>query len=148
MNYWRLNMPSNCSESINHSRIKCEEKQSKLILINDRQLSVTKIKVDGCIYPNGTSDLRCDYAINYNNDFTLFIELKGCNLKHACNQIIETLRANKFTINNRKFAAIVTSRMPKDDSTIKKLKIQLKNLNVTLKSSNSPLECNLSDFIY
>jgi hypothetical protein len=73
---------SSCIQSVNHSQIKCEEKQSKFVLLNPQRKPVEYITVDGCIYPRGHHDLCCDYALNFDNT-TVFVELKGSDIAHA-----------------------------------------------------------------
>ena len=97
-----------CIEAQYHSEIKCEEKQSKFILLNPERKKIDKIVVDGCIYKKGGSELRCDYALNY-ADITIFVELKGKDIKRAIDQILATDNATKFKINSRKFAVIITT---------------------------------------
>lgn len=136
---------SSCIQSVNHSQIKCEEKQSKFILLNPDRKSVDYIMVDGCIYPRGHHELCCDYALNFEN-ITVFIELKGSDIAHAIKQVLATKQDARFQINTNKFAVIVTSKMPKDDSSIKQQKINLKKQNIKLMAGNSPLTKNFSDF--
>lgn len=136
---------SSCIKFVNHSQIKCEEKQSKFVLLNPQRKPVEYITVDGCIYPRGHHDLCCDYALNF-DDKTIFVELKGSDIAHAIKQILATKQAAKFTINPDKIAVVVSSKTPKDDSSIQKQKSILKKHGFKLIQGNSPLErdlCNL-----
>lgn len=139
-------MINKCVEKLNHSQVKFEENQSKFILENSKRELIDKIIIDDCIYLKTDTRLRCDYAINY-KDKTILIELKGSDLKHALKQILQTIEDNKFTININRYAVIVTSRTPQFDSTIQKLKKQLKQQKITLIHGNSPISKKLADFI-
>ncbi len=135
-----------CIEAQNHSEIKCEEKQSKFILLNPDRKKIDKIVVDGCIYKKGGSELRCDYALNY-ADITIFVELKGTDIKRAIDQILATYEDAKFKINSRKFAVIVTSKTTVDSTKVKQQKNKLMNKHkIKLTQSNSPYEMQLSYF--
>lgn len=136
---------SNCIQSVTHSQIKCEEKQSKFILLNPEHKSVDYITVDGCMYPRGHHELCCDYALNF-DETTVFVELKGSDIAYAIKQILATNQDAKFSINTNKSAVIVTSKMPKDDSSLKQQKINLKKQNIKLMAGNSPLTKKIADF--
>lgn len=136
---------SNCIQSVSHSHIKCEEKQSKFILLNPERKSVDYITVDGCIYSRGHHELCCDYALNF-DDTTVFVELKGSDIAYAIKQVLATNQDAKFPINTNKSAIIVTSKMPKDDSSLKQQKINLKKQNIKLMAGNSPLTKKFADF--
>lgn len=135
---------SDCIQSVNHSQIKCEEKQSKFILLNPKRQFVDYITVDGCIYPRGHNELCCDYALNFENT-TVFIELKGSDIAHAIKQILATNQDAKFHINSNKKAMIVTSKMPKNDSSIQAKKADLIKQKIKLISGNSPLSKTIAE---
>ena len=135
---------SNCIQSVSDSNIKCEEKQSKFILKNPERKPVDYITVDGCIYPRGHHELCCDFALNF-EDKTVFVELKGSDITHAIKQVLATKQAAKFPINPNKTAVIVTSKMPKDDQSLRVQKIALKKQKIILLQGNSPLFKNLSE---
>ncbi len=136
---------SSCIQSVNHSQIKCEEKQSKFVLLNPQRKPVDYITVDGCIYPRGHHDLCCDYALNFDNT-TVFVELKGSDIAHAIKQILATKQDAKFTINPDKIAVVVSSKTPKDDQSLRLQKIHLRKQGVTLLHANSPLFKELVNF--
>ena len=136
---------SSCIQSVNHSQIKCEEKQSKFVLLNPQRKPVEYITVDGCIYPRGHHDLCCDFALNFDN-ITVFVELKGSDIAHAIKQILATKQDAKFTINPDKIAVVVSSKTPKDDQSLRLQKIHLRKQGVTLLHGNSPLFKELVNF--
>lgn len=136
---------NSCIQSVNHSQIKCEEKQSKFILLNPVRKNIDYIVVDGCLYPRGHHDLCCDYALNF-DDKTLFVELKGSDIAHAIKQILATEQDAKFTINPRKTAIVVSSKTPKNDPSLQVQKANLKKRHITLLQKNSPFEKDLAEF--
>lgn len=135
---------NSCIQSVNHSQIKCEEKQSKFILLNPVRKNIDYIVVDGCLYPRGHHDLCCDYALNF-DDKTLFVELKGSDIAHAIKQILATEQDAKFTINPRKTAIVVSSKTPKNDPSLQVQKANLKKRHITLLQKNSPFEKDLAE---
>jgi hypothetical protein len=138
-------MTNKCIESVTHPQIVCKENQSKFILLNPTNLTVDKITVDGCIYPRGTNNKKCDFALNFDNT-TILIELKGSKLKDACTQILAVIEQPKFTMNHIKHAVIVTRRTPRDDTTVNYLKDNLRKKGIKLLNGNSPIEKNIVDF--
>ncbi len=136
---------NDCIQSKNDSNIKCEEKQSKFILLNPQRRTVDYITVDGCIYLRGHHGLCCDYALNF-DDKTVFVELKGSDIAHAIKQILATEQDAKFKINTNKIAVITTSKTPKDDQSLRLQKINLKKRDITLIQKNSPFEKDIAEF--
>lgn len=136
---------SNCIQSKNDSHIKCGEKQSKFILLNPLRKSVDYITVDGCLYTPTDHGLRCDYALNF-DDKTVFVELKGSDIAHAIKQILATEQDAKFTINTNKTAIIITSKTPKNDSSLQIQKVKLKKRYIELIQKNSPFEKDIAEF--
>lgn len=121
-----------CESVSDKSKIKCGENNSIFYLINSNKELIEKITVDGCVYPRGGHELRCDYALNYHQEqdakqsLTIFVELKGKDFKHALKQILATANDAKFTINSKKYAVVVKSRFPSFDPGVEKLKSDLR----------------------
>ena len=136
---------SSCIQSVNHSQIKCEEKQSKFILLNPEQKSVDYITVDGCIYPRGHHELCCDFALNF-DDKTIFVELKGSDITHAIKQILATIQDETFTINSSKAAIVISSKTTKMDFSLQVQKANLNKRDITLIQKNSQFKKDLADF--
>lgn len=66
------------------------EKATILPIKATRQVEV--YKVDGCVIPKIEGQLKCDFLIyNVKEKVSKFIELKGKDVKHACNQIHDTV---------------------------------------------------------
>ncbi len=64
----------------------------RMIFLNPNQRKVAKITVDGCKIKDGK---RCDFMLVTDTEEN-YIELKGKNVLHACEQIEVTIKKNKF----------------------------------------------------
>lgn len=65
-----------------------QEQKSKVIFHNPNQHEVQEITVDGCVVTEGE---RCDYLLLVDDaDVSVFVELKGSDVKHALEQLEET----------------------------------------------------------
>lgn len=113
-----------CETEITHKRIVLKENKSQIIFKNETQSTIRKIRIDGCVINDG---LRCDYLIIDNFGTQHFIELKGCDIKHAIDQIESTIC--KIVANpklDRKEAFIISSRCPLIDTEIQSYKVRFK----------------------
>ena len=78
-----------CYENIKHSQIVCQENGRKYVALNKGCKNVLKIHVDGDLIRSGK---RCDYALGLLDEKKVYlIELKGCDISHACEQILKSL---------------------------------------------------------
>lgn len=121
---------------LNKSKCRCtsrftvsENKSSFSIRCNKAKL-VDKYKIDG-YFDNDTTHKKCDYLFIYhhtNRDTIIFVELKGEGIKRAFEQLDNTISIfdkEKFFAGMKDFeliGAIVFTRNPADDATIRKLK--------------------------
>ena len=122
-----------CSKLVNHKNIVVSEKRSKFKILNDSLKSINKVKVDGCLITNGK---RCDYLFEIcsdNVEKVFYVELKGKDIKKALEQIKATINYCDIYHEHRdkqKYAFIVTTRTPQIDSTIQRLKRNLRNKDI------------------
>lgn len=78
-----------CIEIIKSKIIKLSDRASShCYFINDDQTEVSKIIVDGCAITNG---VRCDFLLKSNKFKENFIELKGGDVPHAIDQIVNSI---------------------------------------------------------
>ena len=77
-----------CIEKISYKKIVLKENRSTITFENPRTLEVEKIKVDGCAIKNS---IKCDFMLIPENLPEHYIELKGKDIKHALQQITETI---------------------------------------------------------
>ncbi|MDR0704001.1 MAG: hypothetical protein LBF88_03350 [Planctomycetaceae bacterium] len=111
--------------------IVCEEKASKYIYKYKSGEKFLRLQVDGGLISDQNT-LKCDYLLlNYTkiNKIThyhsIFIELKGSDLTHACEQILATIESlNNNLKGSILHARIVLSKVPKPNVQLNKLKEQ------------------------
>lgn len=81
----------NCSVSTNEKIIVFKDKgnnKCQMVFNNPNRLQVIKTRVDGCIINDGC---RCDFKLDCPN-YEHYIEIKGKDIYHACDQIEETIK--------------------------------------------------------
>lgn len=100
----------NCEIVVRHPRICVHEKRSGVTFINGGRNAVRKITVDGCAITDG---IRCDFLLIDHFGKEHFVELKGCDIKHALKQLAESIR--KLSVNAKtqpKSSYISSTRCP------------------------------------
>lgn len=89
-----------CSKEVNHSNISFKDignSKCQLVYQNPLRLNVVKYRVDGCLITEG---LKCDFKMDCPN-FEHYIEIKGKDILHACDQIEATI--NQLSNDSRRF---------------------------------------------
>ncbi|MCL6234034.1 hypothetical protein M5F03_02430 [Acinetobacter sp. ANC 5579] len=123
-----------CGKCIcNTQAIFCTEQENgrKLTIKNKDGSHICIIKLDGCAYPNGNSESKCDYIFTIESadgkqKKILLVELKGGNVDDAYDQIEKTIGLCKKQINGfKKEAIIVAKKCPRADDTKAKKKKDL-----------------------
>lgn len=125
--------------------ISIEENGKKYIGKNSNSKITRTIRVDGCLI-NDSSSNKCDYILlNEDDKIVFFIELKGCDIKHAAVQITETIK--KLGIELSEYgtflARIVCSECPpnmRNTPQFLALLRQLKKYNGDVKIKQNKLE--------
>ncbi|MGZ9809681.1 hypothetical protein ACXN5S_04395 [Pseudoroseicyclus sp. H15] len=101
---------TSCINVVSHSRVKVEENGRKAIFLNDCKDEFEVGKIDGCLITEG---IRADYFVSC-QDKSVLVELKGCNVDHACTQLFTS--AEHENVKNRLRANIgflvICSRVP------------------------------------
>lgn len=69
--------------SVSHSKVKVEENKMKVVFLNPDCSEFKKGRIDGCLVQEG---IRADYFVS-GCGRTVLVELKGCNVDHACKQL-------------------------------------------------------------
>lgn len=140
-----------CSEFKGHDCASCNENKdivarenrSEYRLINLYKEKICKVKIDGCYIQEGK---KCDYLIlRCTKKVAYFIELKGCLMLDAVDQITSTIDAMKNTVN--KFESvngrIVLTKVSvpniKNNPKILRLEKKLKALNGNLRKETIKL---------
>ncbi|WKC40636.1 hypothetical protein [Shewanella algae] len=110
---------------------------------NVKRKNVICYDVDGVMI--ASENKKCDKALGVPDDRALFlVELKGCDLKKASEQIFSTIQALDEKIGEFKvFGRIVCSRVPKPDirsTQVVRLERELAKRNGNLKKNSRVLE--------
>lgn len=120
-------MTVNCTSQSSVSRIKVEENGKQAVIKNPGNEVFFLTKVDGCLAKN---QVASDWAISKPEKKDIVaIELKGCDVDHAVDQIKGTLRMLRKDSNNKGRSAglIVCARYPRIDTKIQRAKQALAN---------------------
>ncbi|MDQ3798810.1 MAG: hypothetical protein M3384_05115 [Acidobacteriota bacterium] len=115
-----------CTETKKDSNILLTENRMKMTFRNPNRKVIKVITVDNCAITVG---MRCDYlVVNEKND-EFFVELKGTDIRHACEQLaasIKELSANPTQ--KAKYSFVISSRVrPAIRTTIQNLQVRFKN---------------------
>ena len=127
----------------------CSEHHMKYELKNDDRLCIKKLNIDNCLITCQNS-LKCDFAVFVcPSKICCLIELKGSNIDHACEQILDTANIINNILNkcNKIHARIVASKVqsPNIRSTLKtKLDNFCRSHRGTLKIQVRTLQENVS----
>lgn len=91
----------------------CEENHRELRL-KTKRASFWKIKIDGGVRKEGSSNKKCDFLImeEKKEKIWIYVELKGEDLKKAYKQILDTFNLYKEE-DKINYAAVVPSRVPR-----------------------------------
>lgn len=136
---------SECSVTIKHSLIVCEEKRSKITFENKSQKEIKKVQVDGCQITDQDKS-KCDYLlIDTKSSIEHFIELKGHDIIQALRQIEATIpRLSKSSSSQPKYCFVISVRTPLSSPEIQqKQKEFKKKYNATLIIKSSPYNHSL-----
>jgi len=120
------NVPQVCVKLKSDTIIKFEEKKSILYLNNPKRLIVTCVQVDGCAIKTGA---KCDHLYVY-NDEEHFLELKGSDIKHAIEQLKQSI--HQLSSSKKVYAEIVSPRSSCIGNDIQLFKKEFKRMNVIL----------------
>jgi hypothetical protein len=126
----------NCAIQSTNKIITAEENRRKLTINNPSGKIIRKIQVDGCLPIK--SGKRCDYMFEIDNPISIdnpvstinsviYLELKGCDIEKAYEQLIATIQIFKAKHQNtKKECHIVASRVPKAGTKAQQLKVKMK----------------------
>lgn len=118
---------ASCSEDVQVSKVKVEENGKQATFLNPGRVVFTRTRVDGCLIRGAPG---CDWWIARERKDSVLIELKGCDVSRALDQIQATfmfLKAKKC-LTSRMAALIVCkspSSHPRFTTKLQRLKAQL-----------------------
>jgi hypothetical protein len=102
-----------CTVRTKQRLVVVEQKGKEFRLVNPNGREVVSTKVDGCAISSG---LRCDHLLAV-SDAEIFVELKGADIKHAADQICAAVVTLSKQPRSARRAAIVSSRVPRTDTS-------------------------------
>ncbi len=135
-----------CNECSSKSIFSKKEKSKKIIIKNVSRVRINEVKVDKCLIED---ELKCDWLYEIECDELekiYYVELKGKDINHALKQIINTIdycEKNYGHKNCNKYACVVLSRYPKEDSTIQNKKRELNKRKIKFKPATYELEIKI-----
>lgn len=119
-----------CSVEVSDKIVVLEECRSKFTINNVNRKSLKKVKVDGCLLPPHVE--KCDWIVedakSGGEKIAYFVELKGCDIKKAADQIVNTLLlTNEIYAQYKKHCFIVASRVPRHDTELFRQKKEMRS---------------------
>jgi hypothetical protein len=134
-----------CEEYRNDVRIVLQENRSKILFLNHQKADVIVMRVDGCVIDDPET-LRCDYALIPCDDVEIYVELKGSDIPHAVKQLESTIqKISDSPRKTRKLCFVVSTRVPKQTTTIQKLQGHFKTkFNASFRVKNIQDEYDLA----
>lgn len=115
----------NCSRELIVSKVKVEEKGKQAIFLNPTRTKVRKTQIDGCLIKQTTA---CDWLVVRDGAEGVLVELKGCDVAKAIEQIEATfvyLKSNGGLA--RKMAALIVCRNPPNHPSFSSKLLRAKN---------------------
>lgn len=127
-----------CSQETTDKIIKLSDHRSKysMTFSNANQKKCVKHRVDGCLITDGR---RCDHLLIDNNEVEYFVELKGKDVNHGCEQLERSIQVLAKNISEKRYSFIVSAAVPKVSTTILKMKDRFKrkyNSTLTIKNKH------------
>lgn len=118
-------IPAKCSKQTTDSKVKITEtKSTAAIFSNATKSQFTVTRFDGCVIEQSTA---CDFIVEKQAIGRLAVELKGCDVAHATEQIevaLKYLKANGM-VDLPIGALIVCTRVPSNDTTVQRMRQKL-----------------------
>ena len=115
-----------CTKNTKDPIIPLSENQMKMTFLNPNRKDVRVITVDGCAITVG---IRCDYLVRDERDDEFFVELKGTDIRHACEQLAASIRQLSADATQKaKHSFVISSRVaPAIRTNIQNLQVKFKN---------------------
>lgn len=136
-------IPKECSQHTTDSNVKVTEKKSTAAIFSNAPRSqFTVIRFDGCVIKQSTA---CDFIVEKQAVGRLAVELKGCDVAHATEQVEVAL--NYLKENGKTDlpigALIVCTRVPSNDTTVQRMQQKLAKkfrARLTVRTNGSNLD--------
>lgn len=110
-----------CTISVSHSIVKVQENKRKAAFRNKENDDYAISRVDGCLIENG---LRCDYLVSKIGVASVFVELKGSDVVHACAQLEASASCAELVplVEKKIGFLVVCSKYPRFDTFVARAK--------------------------
>jgi len=114
-------MTTNCTKIVTHSIVKVEQNKRKASFKNPNNVPYAVTEVDECLVKGG---IRSDYLVSEVGSTSILVELKGKDVKHACEQLFASVRDPAITplLEKKIGFLVICSKYPKIDSFVMKAK--------------------------
>ena len=125
-----------CSITTKNKIVVVAESGRQFRLNNPNQIDIVLTTVDGCAITVG---IRCDFLYQFLAE-EIYVELKGADVRHAADQISASVPQLSATTLSGRTAAIVTSRVPREDTSTQRAKVLLRKQVARVIIKNTTIE--------
>ena len=138
-----------CTTMTKNRVIVRQERRSSIRLRNPDQYQVSCIQVDGCLLAKDRDRRRCDWLFEVDQEDckrAWYVELKGKNVLHALEQLLDTLTHPALLKRHRGFVrhcVVVATRVPRMDSSRQVLQERIRKKGAKLHKIRNPFEADL-----
>lgn len=121
-----------CVDETDVTNITVKERGRRVNFENPKRARFRKVQVDQCLITEGE---RADWIISAIGVASIIIELKGCDVEHACAQLFTTLKhdLSQEWLEKTKVLLIICARYPQYDTRIARYMESAKKLGCRLK---------------
>ncbi|MEJ5279466.1 hypothetical protein WH299_09330 [Pseudomonas sp. MYb541] len=113
-------MTAHCIVPTKNPILTFEEQKSVFQVLNKGRRNLERHQVDGCLIVDG---IKCDWLlVDTDSGREIYIELKGSDIKHAVDQICETIGALTKSAKDVKLGYVICTKCPLDSTAVQRLK--------------------------
>ena len=116
-------MSKKCTKKVRYPLVKIEELKRKAVFKNPKKLLYEISRIDGCLINEG---IRSDYLVSEAGNSSVIVELKGSDVAHACDQVLNTVchSSVKPLLYPKIGFLVVCSKYPRFDTFVAKAKLK------------------------
>lgn len=133
-----------CIVPTNNKILVFSENKSRLELANNAQEDLERHQVDGCLI---TAGRRCDWKlVQVSSEKEAYIELKGGDIAHAVDQIVDSVKGLTGNAAANKVGYIICTRSPLATTEIQKLAKKVKkDFNIILRVKKTVCKASVDE---
>lgn len=115
---------SNCTTSCKGTLVVVQENKRRAAFRNPENSDYRVTRIDNCLVKDG---VKVDYLVSKVGVASVLVELKGCDVDHACDQLEATVRHPSVDplLEDRIGFVIVCRRYPKIDTKVQRAKTRI-----------------------